>query len=313
MADAEAAFLSAMQATNDSAGNYMQSGEASEQQAESASSDEYDPSQAMQPEISHTHAPESVAQTSSHDPSLSIVSSSASTMPLTSTSASTNPIPEDNHDYQSQSRSMSRDSSQSSETTPFTNSLDQASKAPTNSKEGGDVKQLDGNGALDMNEPSSLAPVSSPHLNASSSHVSANNVPIQNNVQEKSTSNVIQNGANDSISNVAAVISDAKASPHTDLASKSSEIPQAPPVSEKTLPKQQPTTPTISAPKARLPHDRIGLLEDRIKDDPRGDLDAWLSLIEEHKKRAKLDDARNVYERFFSIFPFAVCLIQCRS
>lgn len=59
-------------------------------------------------------------------------------------------------------------------------------------------------------------------------------------------------------------------------------------------------------PKARLPHDRVGILEDRIKEDPRGDLDAWLSLITEHRKRNKLDDARAVYDRFFKVFPMAV-------
>lgn len=64
--------------------------------------------------------------------------------------------------------------------------------------------------------------------------------------------------------------------------------------------------PAASIPKARLPHDRVGLLEDRIKEDPRGDLDAWLSLISEHRKRNKLDDARAVYERFFKVFPSAV-------
>jgi cleavage stimulation factor subunit 3 len=59
-------------------------------------------------------------------------------------------------------------------------------------------------------------------------------------------------------------------------------------------------------PKARLPHDRVGILEDRIKEDPRGDLDAWLSLISEHRKRNKIADARAVYERFFKVFPSAV-------
>lgn len=61
-----------------------------------------------------------------------------------------------------------------------------------------------------------------------------------------------------------------------------------------------------NVPKARLPLDRVGILEDRIKEDPRGDLDAWLSLISEHRKRNKLEDARAVYERFFKVFPSAV-------
>jgi cleavage stimulation factor subunit 3 len=62
----------------------------------------------------------------------------------------------------------------------------------------------------------------------------------------------------------------------------------------------------VSVPKARLPHDKTGILEDRIKEDPRGDLDAWLSLISEYRKRNKLDDARAVYDRFFKVFPQAV-------
>lgn len=68
---------------------------------------------------------------------------------------------------------------------------------------------------------------------------------------------------------------------------------------------------SASAPKGRLPHDRIGILDDRIKEDPRGDLEAWRSLISEHRKRNKFDDARAVYERFFKLFPQAVgaCLL----
>jgi cleavage stimulation factor subunit 3 len=62
----------------------------------------------------------------------------------------------------------------------------------------------------------------------------------------------------------------------------------------------------LNVPKARLPLDRVGILEDRIKEDPRGDTDAWLSLISEHRKRNKIEDARAVYERFFKVFPSAV-------
>lgn len=63
---------------------------------------------------------------------------------------------------------------------------------------------------------------------------------------------------------------------------------------------------SIMATKARLPHDRVGMLEDRIKEDPRGDLDAWLGLIGEHRRRNKISEARAVYERFFKVFPMAV-------
>lgn len=61
----------------------------------------------------------------------------------------------------------------------------------------------------------------------------------------------------------------------------------------------------------RLPQDIVGQLEDRIAEDPRGDIDAWMTLIEEHRKKGKLDEARAVYERFFVVFPAAVGLQSC--
>jgi cleavage stimulation factor subunit 3 len=70
--------------------------------------------------------------------------------------------------------------------------------------------------------------------------------------------------------------------------------------------------PTSSAalPKARLPQDRIGILEDRVAEDPRGDIEAWLSLIEEHRRRHKNDEARAAFDRFLKIFPTAVSCIE---
>ena len=69
------------------------------------------------------------------------------------------------------------------------------------------------------------------------------------------------------------------------------------------------TSSAPGVPKARLPHDTIGILEDRIKEDEKGDLDAWLSLINEYKRRNKLEDVRKVYDRFFAIFPQAVGIL----
>ncbi|KAI1075980.1 hypothetical protein F5B20DRAFT_557755 [Whalleya microplaca] len=57
--------------------------------------------------------------------------------------------------------------------------------------------------------------------------------------------------------------------------------------------------------RSRLPADIVGVLEDRIKDDPRGDLEAWLALIDEHKRRHKIEDARAAYDRFLKVFPQA--------
>lgn len=69
-------------------------------------------------------------------------------------------------------------------------------------------------------------------------------------------------------------------------------------------PTPAPTSASLS--KARLPQDRVGILEDRIAEDQRGDIEAWLSLIEEHRRRHKHDDARAVFERFLAVFPTAV-------
>lgn len=52
--------------------------------------------------------------------------------------------------------------------------------------------------------------------------------------------------------------------------------------------------------------DYTGNLEDRVKEDPRGAVNAWLDLVREHRSRNRIDDARAVYERFFKIFPQAV-------
>jgi cleavage stimulation factor subunit 3 len=70
-------------------------------------------------------------------------------------------------------------------------------------------------------------------------------------------------------------------------------------------------TPVPDSPSAqgRLAHDRVGILEDRIEEDPRGDIPAWLELIAEHRSRGRLDSARETYERFLKVFPMAVSFI----
>jgi cleavage stimulation factor subunit 3 len=88
-------------------------------------------------------------------------------------------------------------------------------------------------------------------------------------------------------------------------------LPQNPStaITSQTLPFQQSKASSVNiqaVPKARLPHDVVGILEDRIKEDPRGDMEAWLGLIIEHRRRNKFDDVRKVYERFFKVFPTAV-------
>ncbi|GAO18387.1 uncharacterized protein UV8b_05405 [Ustilaginoidea virens] len=51
--------------------------------------------------------------------------------------------------------------------------------------------------------------------------------------------------------------------------------------------------------------DPVALLEARIQEDPRGDMDAWLNLMANHKRRSRLDDLRRLYNRFLEVFPQA--------
>lgn len=52
--------------------------------------------------------------------------------------------------------------------------------------------------------------------------------------------------------------------------------------------------------------DPVAFLEARIQEDPRGDMDAWVHLIADHKRRSRLDDLRRLYNRFVEVFPQAV-------
>lgn len=63
-----------------------------------------------------------------------------------------------------------------------------------------------------------------------------------------------------------------------------------------------------SAAQGRLAHDRVGILQDRVEQDPRGDIPAWLELIAEHRGRNRLDSARETFESFLKVFPMAVSI-----
>ncbi|KAF2399852.1 Suf-domain-containing protein [Trichodelitschia bisporula] len=76
-------------------------------------------------------------------------------------------------------------------------------------------------------------------------------------------------------------------------------------VADSTPPVAAAPTTTTQLPKTRLPMDRIGILEDRVAEDPKGDMDGWQSLINEYINRNRLDDARAIFERFLKIFPTA--------
>lgn len=131
------------------------------------------------------------------------------------------------------------------------------------------------------------------------SNIPPPDVSIHKAAQDQGASGVFPNTATDTAPNAAPVVSDTGASSNG-VAVKSESLPNG---STATAGQAKPST---VLPKARLPNDKIGILEDRIADDPRGDLDAWLGLISEYRRRNKFDEARAVYDRFFKVFPTAV-------
>ena len=280
---------------------------AGEEHTNTSSYNPYTPLQAVQTELSPSRAQIPIVQSSLDSTMHNTLSNTAAT----SISGSANPPHVDiaASDRQSLSRSMSRASSQSEDSIKITTISQEANQeSQTHTRELGDARQLEGDSARYTGNMSSLDPVSDSSLNTSTNAVSSNNVPIQNDVQDQSSPNAAQNGITNTVPNLAAVIPDTGASSHNEYTAKPPQTLPAPSAAEtNSAAKSVPPTPTTSAPRARLPHDRVGILEDRIKEDPRGDLEAWLSLIEEHRKRAKTDDARNVYERFLAVFPSAVC------
>lgn len=54
------------------------------------------------------------------------------------------------------------------------------------------------------------------------------------------------------------------------------------------------------------PQDVVTALEARIKEDPRGVMDAWLDLMAELRARNNIESIRSVYERFLAVFPQSV-------
>ncbi|EFW20312.1 mRNA 3'-end-processing protein rna14 [Coccidioides posadasii str. Silveira] len=129
--------------------------------------------------------------------------------------------------------------------------------------------------------------------------VSPFHVSQQQTVSEKTTPHDVSN-------NLSSTAIPTGAPVQSDTASKPDEAALAvPSIAQSTNSSIAATPIPTPVSKGRLPHDRVGILEDRIQADPRGDTEAWLELISEHRSRNKLDSARQVYERFFKVFPWA--------
>ena len=313
-ADAEAAFLRSMQAMNEGVGDYKATGGVSEQHIDS-SSDEYDPSHEVQ-EVSMSFGPQ---DPSDHVSSLGSLKNDVlrplSTSPQIPVSASSAPSGTDTSATITtiQSQPYSTASLPSTNVQSPSETLQDSHMFAADSAERKE-SHSDVNGVHNANggpRGQALRSGSSTSLK----NTSFADVSVQNATHSQNHSDVNQQrSAVDTVPNLAAVIPDTGARHHDSNLDKPTETLLAPQLqmsesstANTTLP------PTSTAPKVRLPHDKLGILEDRIKEDERGDLDAWQNLINEHRKRGKLDDARKVYERFLALFPTAVSLLLFQS
>lgn len=307
MADEEAAFLASMHSLNEKANGYEAEDGARSLQADSNSSDEYDPAQAV-PTLLPSSAPApdpSVQKASVVDASYSGSLSSTSSIPLKPSPAPAVPDLEDasGPDRQSESRSMSRTSSSVSSNIHIIE-LNSAPKSPLESKiTSSEDDRQKGEGEVNALEPMPL-PQSS--VDVVTDEKSTNPALLANDVKTEDSQNVYPH----SVPNLAAVIPDTGAAVHSEPTAKPADTLPVPTEESPSPSTEKPTAVAPPQPKARLPTDIIGMLEDRIKEDPKGDVDAWLSLIQEHRIRSKIEDARATYERFLAVFPSAVSLLH---
>ena len=235
-AEAEAAFLSSMQAMNEGATEYEDTNGASAQQIDSSSSDEYDPAPDVQ-DMTMSPGPQSQFQPN----------------PLSSLNFSNNDV---SHPVSASAQQLSVHTNGVTAVTPHSKIV-----MPHDNKNDTIAEAL---------------------LQQSGS----TNSPL--------TAQPDTNPAPDTI----ATVSDIGTTTRDDSVPLPRKTSKGDAITEMSN--------TIAPSKARLPHDKIGLLEDRIKEDEKGDMDAWLSLMSEYQKRGKVEEARKVYERFFIVFPCAV-------
>ena len=144
--------------------------------------------------------------------------------------------------------------------------------------------------SADLNGSMPVVPVS--EVPAPSATLPAPSQPLQSPDQGKA------------LANLSATASASQSTTATPQPPASTSAVAAPPLTNGSVP-QTPTT-------QRLPHDRVGQLEDRIKEDPKADTEAWRSLIAHYREKGQVDNVRKVYSRFCEVFRTAVCTISQR-
>ncbi|KAL8688578.1 MAG: hypothetical protein Q9218_005547 [Villophora microphyllina] len=309
MADmsAEEAFLKSMKDMADAEAVQYETKAADEKQTDSTSSDEYDPAQAVPDTFSPRPAQDipSSPGVVKQSPSIQIpyqpLSGGAN---VAATGLQDHAVDDD--DGRSQSRSMSDSSSSSaSPVTIQTNNvlpkMDGPAESSTQETNNLQTPSATAEDAVQI-PPSSAIPSPTSASSAVVSHVQS-----QNDVSVQKLPDVDQNGLAQSVFQSNPSLPDdgreALLESTTETATQA-PAPQEPETKTSTMNQGQ-VAPGAALPKARLPHDKIGILEDRIKEDPRGDMGAWLELISEYRERNKIQDARDTYERFFTVFPAA--------
>ncbi|KAF9873508.1 cfia complex component [Colletotrichum karsti] len=131
------------------------------------------------------------------------------------------------------------------------------------------------------------------------SSAAAASAPVSHNLSSLHTSTPVQVTSAEQPHEAAPV-----RAPSTASASAVAPVPTPTPAPA-IVPVPAPSAPAVQPALNRDPNDIFGVLEDRVKEDPRGDLDAWLALMAEHRRRDQLDELRNVYDRFLEVFPQA--------
>ncbi|KAK3677215.1 mRNA 3'-end-processing protein rna14 [Recurvomyces mirabilis] len=165
--------------------------------------------------------------------------------------------------------------------------------------------------ASEPTQDSAAAPPPQLHadsLNGSTSSASAPSLPTTSAVLPVQGSHVDAASLLTSTTDSAAVADQAKA-PASALSSA------AQPVVDSVAVTPQPTTNGITAPTdtsnatplpsmtQRLPHDKVGRLEDRIKEDPKADVGAWWELVQHYRDKDQGDNARKVLDRMLEVWP----------
>lgn len=296
MADeAEQSFLAAQRAAMQEQGA---NGGFNEDSADTPDSDDYDPSATLPQDFSIPTEISQERSASAHPTSTALLGDASAPHTLLSHSQnrpSSTPAGQDNSSKAQFPTSQASERTQPRLKGGFVVEDEDEEVEEDDAKDGDVYDSADGmDAAVTMaasGPQSSLNSTDSPH------------VSIQEGVVASQKPSNVSNGASDLVPSTT-VVQNGDALPRDSTATPAQSLPNI--QVKKAQAPSNAGTPTSAVPKARLAHDTIGILEDRITEDPRGDMDAWLSLISELRSRNKRDEVRSVYGRFFKRFPLAV-------